>query len=108
MNTNNVRRSGWNAIGIVVFAVLVFPVFWMVSTAFKTDDQINALTPTWFPTHPTLKHFRDALHRPYFWTDVKNSLVVVLISVVIAMAVAFFAAAALSKHSSRSSRFLHG
>jgi N,N'-diacetylchitobiose transport system permease protein len=70
----------------------------MVSTAFKTDDQINGLTPTWFPTHPTLQHFRDALNRPYFWTDVKNSLVVVLVSVAIAMTVAFFAAVALSKY----------
>jgi N,N'-diacetylchitobiose transport system permease protein len=98
MRTKTLHRTGWNAVGIAVFAVLVFPVFWMVSTAFKTDDQINGLTPTWFPTHPTLQHFRDALHRPYFWTDVKNSLIVVLVSVAIAMTVAFFAAVALSKY----------
>src|SRR5581483_1920508 len=98
MRTKAVRRTGWNALGIALFVVLVFPVFWMVSTAFKTEDQINSLTPTWFPTHPTLSHFSDALHRPFFWTDVKNSLIVVLISVAIAMSVAFFAAVALSKY----------
>jgi N,N'-diacetylchitobiose transport system permease protein len=98
VRAKTVHRTGWNAVGIVVFVLLVFPVFWMVSTAFKSDDQINALTPTWFPTHPTLQHFRDALNRPYFWADVKNSLVVVLVSVAIAMTVAFFAAVALSKY----------
>ncbi len=98
MRTKAVRRTGWNALGIALFVVLVFPVFWMVSTAFKTEDQINSLTPTWFPTHPTLSHFSDALHRPFFWTDVKNSLIVVLVSVAIAMSVAFFAAVALSKY----------
>ncbi|MBV8481181.1 MAG: carbohydrate ABC transporter permease [Actinobacteria bacterium] len=70
----------------------------MVSTAFKTDDQINALTPTWFPTHPTLRHFRDALDKPYFWADVKNSIIVVVFTVGIAMVLAFLAAVALSKY----------
>jgi len=92
------RRLGWNAVGMVVFVVMVFPVFWMISTAFKTDDQLNSVTPTWIPTHPTVRHFRDALARPYFWTDVKNSLIVVLVTVVVAMALAFFAAVALSKY----------
>ena len=98
MSPRTARRLGWNAVGMVVFVVMVFPVFWMISTAFKTDDQLNSVTPTWIPTHPTLRHFRDALARPYFWTDVKNSLIVVLVTVVVAMALAFFAAVALSKY----------
>jgi N,N'-diacetylchitobiose transport system permease protein len=92
------RKLGWNAVGVVVFVVMVFPVFWMISTAFKTDDQLNSVTPTWIPTHPTLRHFGDALTKPYFWTDVKNSLIVVLVTVAVAMALAFFAAVALSKY----------
>ena len=98
MSPRTARRLGWNAVGMVVFVVMVFPVFWMISTAFKTDDQLNSVTPTWIPTHPTVRHFRDALARPYFWTDVKNSLIVVLVTVVVAMALAFFAAVALSKY----------
>ena len=98
MTTKAARRAGWNTVGILVFVLLVFPVFWMVSTAFKPEEQINSLTPTWFPGHPTIQHFRDALDRPYFWTDVKNSVFVVLATVAIAMTVAFFAAVALSKY----------
>ena len=98
MSTRALRRSGWNLVGIVLFVAMVFPVFWMVSTAFKTDDQINSLTPTWFSTSPTLRHFHDAIHTPYFWTDVKNSLIVVLITVAVAMALAFLAAVALAKY----------
>ena len=92
------RRLGWNAIGLVLFAVLVFPVFWMVSTGFKNNDQINSFNPVWFPGHPILTHFRDAVHRPYFWTDVKNSVIVVLATVVISLAISFFAALALAKY----------
>ena len=98
MSRRTAQRLGWNTVGIAVFVVMVFPVFWMISTAFKPDDQVNSVTPTWFPTHPTLKHFRDALARPYFWTDVKNSVIIVLVTVAIAMVLAFLAALALSKY----------
>ena len=98
MSPRTARRLGWNAVGIVVFIVMVFPVLWMISTAFKSDEQINSVTPAWFPTHATLQHFRNALDRPYFWTDVKNSLIVVLVTVAMAITLAFFAAVALSKY----------
>ncbi|HET8608062.1 MAG TPA: carbohydrate ABC transporter permease [Gaiellaceae bacterium] len=90
-------RYAWNALGLAVFAVLVFPVYWMVSTAFKPDDQIVGLTPTWLPLHPTLGHFRDAIARPFFWADVRNSVVIVCAAVAISMALAFLAAVALAK-----------
>jgi N,N'-diacetylchitobiose transport system permease protein len=98
MKPRSFRRAGWNAVGLLVFAVLVFPVYWMISTAFKPSDQIVNQTPTWLPTSPTLQHFRDAIAKPFFWQDVKNSLIVVSVTVVIAMAVAFLAAVALAKY----------
>jgi N,N'-diacetylchitobiose transport system permease protein len=92
------RRLGWDALGLVLFAALVFPVFWMISTALKSNDQIYSFNPVWFPRHPTLSHFSDAIHRPYFWTDVKNSVIVVVVTVALALALAFFAALALAKY----------
>ena len=44
---------------------MVFPVFWMISTALKPDDEINSATPTWFSFSPTLDHFRDAMDDGY-------------------------------------------
>ena len=92
------RQTGWDAVGLLVFVVMVFPVFWMISTAFKPDDQINSETPTWLPLHPTLKHFRDAIDKPFFWEDVKNSLIVVLVTVAISIVLAFLAAVALARY----------
>jgi N,N'-diacetylchitobiose transport system permease protein len=92
------RQTAWNVVGIAVFVVMVFPVFWMVSTALKSNDQIVSLNPTWFPLHPTLVHFRDAIDRPYFWTDVRNSVVVVSITVAISIVLAFLAAVALARY----------
>jgi N,N'-diacetylchitobiose transport system permease protein len=98
MTVRGARKQLWNAIALLLTVLMAFPVFWMVSTAFKPDDQINSLTPTWIPLHPTLRHFTDAIHRPFFWDDVKNSLIVVSVTVAISIAVAFMAAVALAKY----------
>jgi len=92
------RQAGWNAVGLAVFVVMVFPVFWMISTAFKSNDQIVGLNPTWFPLHPTLSHFREAINKPFFWEDVKNSLIVVSVTVAISIVLAFLAAIALARY----------
>jgi N,N'-diacetylchitobiose transport system permease protein len=76
---------------------MVFPVYWMVSTAFKPGEDILSYTPKWFPSPATLGNFKDAVNRPYFWQDVKNSLIVVGVVVGLALALAFLAALALAK-----------
>ena len=98
MSRRRTGRLGWNVVGIVLFVVMVFPVFWMASTAFKANHQIYGFNPTWFPRHPTLHHFEAAINRQYFWTDVKNSAIVVLVTVAIALALSFLAAIALAKY----------
>jgi N,N'-diacetylchitobiose transport system permease protein len=92
------RQILWNALGLLLFVVLVFPVYWMISTAFKPDDQVNSLTPTWFSLRPTIRHFRDAIHHPFFWNDVVNTIIIVSITVVIAMTLAFLASVAVAKY----------
>jgi N,N'-diacetylchitobiose transport system permease protein len=69
----------------------------MVATAFKTGQQIQDYKPHWFPSPVTLANFTNAIHRPYFWTDVKNSAVIVSSVVVLSLVVAFLAALALSR-----------
>jgi len=88
---------GWNLLGLVVFVVMIFPVYWMVATAFKTGQDIFSYTPKWFPLHPTLANFGDAIHRQYFWQNVRNSLIVVGVVVTLSLTLGFLAALALAK-----------
>jgi N,N'-diacetylchitobiose transport system permease protein len=90
-------KLGWNALGVAIFVVMVFPVFWMISTSFKTNDEING-NPTWLPGNATLNHFTSVVHKPYFWQDVKNTVIVVLVAIGVAMVMAFLAAVALEKY----------
>ncbi len=92
-----VHKLGWNLLGLLVLAVMVFPVYWMVATAFKPGQQILSYTPQWFPTSPTLSNFRDAIHQPFFWHAVKNSLIIVSAVVALSVVLAFLASLALAK-----------
>ena len=91
------RSVGFNSLGLLVFLVMIFPVYWMVATAFKRGADIFADTPVWFPIHPTLSNFTDAINRPHFWASVKNSLVIVGCVVALSLLLAFLAALALAK-----------
>jgi N,N'-diacetylchitobiose transport system permease protein len=91
------RKAGWNLLGLLVLLVMIFPVYWMVATAFKPGQRILSYTPQWFPTNATFANFTDAIHRAFFWDAVKNSLIVVGSVVGLAIVIAFLAALALAK-----------
>jgi N,N'-diacetylchitobiose transport system permease protein len=91
------RRVALNTVALFVFLVMIFPVYWMVATAFKRGQDVFSYTPVWFPVHATLSNFGDAIHRPHFWDSVKNSLIIVSVVVVLSLLLAFLAALALAK-----------
>ena len=97
MSSRHLSKVGWNALGLAVFVVMIFPVYWMVSTAFKTGPNIFSYSPKWLPIPATLANFGDAIHRQYFWQNVRNSLIVVVVVVTLSLALAFLAALALAK-----------
>jgi len=91
------RRFVWDGVGVALFLVIAFPVYWMVASAFKPQEELDGVSPTWFPFHPTLSHFSDAIDRPFFWQGVRNSLIVVSVTVALSLVLAFLAAVALAK-----------
>ena len=98
--TGRMRRAGWNLVGIAVFLIMVFPVYWLISTAFKTDSDITNQTPQWLPLHVTLAHFTEATSgsdHPFFWNAVENSLIIVSVTVAVSIVLSFLAAVALAK-----------
>ncbi|WP_051944901.1 carbohydrate ABC transporter permease [Streptacidiphilus rugosus] len=94
-------KSVWNLIGVVVFVVAGFPVYWMLNTAFKpAKDAIDA-NPKLFPTSVTLDNFSRALNISDFWGPVTRSLIVSLSTVAIGMVVGLLAALAISRFAFR-------
>ncbi|MCC9309609.1 carbohydrate ABC transporter permease [Kitasatospora sp. RB6PN24] len=96
------RRSvlgrGWpNAVAVVLFVFFAFPVYWMVTTAFKQDRDIISRTPVFLPLHGTLEHFSRATGADRFWTMVGNSLTVTLAAVAGSLLIATLAAFAVTR-----------
>ena len=96
-----VRRFSVNGLGVLVALVTLFPIFWMVSTAFKPATEIYSLTPHPLPEHPTLGNFRSVIDgsvigMPY-WTFLRNSLFVTVTTVVVSTAIALLAAIAVAR-----------
>lgn len=53
-----------NVLIVIAVLVLLIPVAWMISTAFKGASEVFALPPTLIPRDPTLEGFREALQGP--------------------------------------------
>ena len=97
MNRKMASRVGWNALGLLVFAIMIFPVYWMIATAFKEGQNILSDTPQFFPSPATLSNFDDAIHREFFWDVVKNSIIIVTVVVAVSLVIGFLAALGLAK-----------
>jgi N,N'-diacetylchitobiose transport system permease protein len=87
----------WNAVAVLLSAVLGFPIYWMLITAFKTSSDINTLTPQFFPTHPTLRGFREVLSDPIFRQDLLNTLIITVCAVAISVVIGFLGALAIAR-----------
>jgi N,N'-diacetylchitobiose transport system permease protein len=96
-NRRKRQRLVANVIGLLVLAVMIFPVYWMVATAFKPGRDILRIDPKFVPSPATLANFDDAIHRPYFWENVKNSLIIVCAVVLLSLAIGFLAALAIAR-----------
>jgi N,N'-diacetylchitobiose transport system permease protein len=90
-------RFGRNLTAIVFIVIWIFPVYWMVDTAFKPQSEQDTTTPQFIPTHATLQNFTAAFHQSGFLQNLRNSLLVVLVAVAFAMIISLFASAALAR-----------
>ncbi|MFI6903433.1 carbohydrate ABC transporter permease [Nonomuraea sp. NPDC050394] len=94
-------KIGLNTAGIAVFLFAVFPVYWMVSAAFKPNDQIYTTEFIPFPMPPTLEHveraFTKGINGNSIWTYMMNSAIVSLSTIIIGAVFALLAATAVAR-----------
>ena len=61
--------------------VLLFPMYWMISTSLKPIDEINAYPIIWIPHRLAWENYQSLFTLVPFWTYMKNSVFVTLTSV---------------------------
>ncbi|MFB4291065.1 carbohydrate ABC transporter permease [Nonomuraea sp. ATR24] len=90
-----------NSAGVLVFLFAMFPVYWMVSTSFKANDQIFTTDFIPFPTHFTFEHIEKVLTEGVagnsIWLYMRNSAIVALGTVLIGSVFALLAATAVAR-----------
>ena len=100
--TKRIKTVSVNGTGVLVALVTLFPIAWMVSTAFKPSHEIFSLTPHLTPSHPTLGNFREVISGQAsgigsVWLFFRNSLAVTLATVLVASVVSLLASVAVAR-----------
>ncbi len=93
-------RSGTilaNTAGVLFAIFMLFPVYWVLNTAFKPAEEVLALEPTFWPTHPTFDNFVSAFRAPLFLKDMLNGVIITLLAVAGALVVGFLGALAIAR-----------
>jgi N,N'-diacetylchitobiose transport system permease protein len=96
------RTFSLNALAVLVALLTLFPIFWMVSTAFKPSQEIYSLTPHLLPTHPTLGNFATVLSGQAsgigsYWLFFRNSIAVTVATVILSSLVSLLASVAVAR-----------
>lgn len=91
-----------NGTGVLVALLTLFPVLWMVSTAFKPSQEIYSQTPHLLPTHPTIGNFTTVVGGQAsgigsVFLFFRNSLAVALTTVLLAALLSLLAAVAVAR-----------
>ena len=99
--TRGKSKLGWNLLGLLVFLIAGFPLYWMLNTAFKPAKDAIDPDPSLLPTGITFSNFSRALDIADFWGPVGRSLIVSLSVVAIGIVVGTLAALAISRFAFR-------
>ncbi|MFE2485566.1 carbohydrate ABC transporter permease [Streptomyces mirabilis] len=92
-----IRRLPLNAAAVVTVVVCLFPVYWMVATAFTPTRDIQSDNPRIVPRTWTLDHIRTAVDAAGFGLFWRNSILVTLSAVLLALVIALGAAYAVAR-----------
>jgi N,N'-diacetylchitobiose transport system permease protein len=85
------------ALAVLVALVWVFPIYWMVNSAFLPTNRLRTPDPTFLPFSGTFSNFRRVLTDPTFFASFRVSLAVTGLTLVAAILFAFLAALAISR-----------
>ena len=94
-NAMNVLK--WVVLLAIMF-YLLFPIYWVVLTSFKTNMESYLYPPTFIPKEPTLQGFINLFtNYPEFFVYYKNNIMVSALSTITVCFVALFSGYALSR-----------
>jgi multiple sugar transport system permease protein len=98
-----IRERVLDVLTYAIVLLFLCPIFWLVSTAFKTRTQAFAMPPVWV-FRPTLENFRAAIQETGFLHQYQNSVIVAASTTIITLLLGVPAAYALTRFQFRGKR----
>ncbi len=95
----------WNAVAMAFAAVMGFPIYWMIITTFKTNKDLIAKDPTFWPSSLSFDSYRTIFDDPGFLSGLQTTVTITLGSVLLGVAVGFLAAVAVARFNFRGRNF---
>jgi multiple sugar transport system permease protein len=102
--SSRAARFVFSAFAIFVGLFMFAPIYWLLISAFKGNQELYRIIPTAWPQEPVLQHFRTAFERGDLLANLRNSLVVSGGSAALNTALAAYAGYAVSKFDFRGRR----
>jgi len=68
------KRAGKYALCIVIALIMLFPMYWMFTTSFKTPMNVAKFPPQWWPDPWTLDNYKELFIKRPFMTYLWNSV----------------------------------
>jgi N,N'-diacetylchitobiose transport system permease protein len=99
----------WGLAATLIALIWAFPVYWMINISLQPANQVISGTPSFYPKNFTWRAYQGAINDPnpaQFGVALKNSLLVTLLTLVVALVVGFVAALGLTRFRFRSRRTL--
>lgn len=94
------------AVFAAVAATMLFPLFWMLASAFKTPQELQASPPVWWPSQPTWGAFVQVFEVAPFAQAFLNSVIIAGGTTIGIVATSIMAGYVFAKHRFRGRSFL--
>jgi N,N'-diacetylchitobiose transport system permease protein len=95
----------WNTVALGFAVVLGFPIYWMLLTTVKSNQDLLSQNPTFWPSHFDFSSYNEIFHDPNFLPDLGNTALITVGAVLAGLAVGFLAAIAVARFRFRGRNF---
>ena len=82
------KRRNWRTtvVGLILTAIMLFPIYWMINVSLTPKDKLRADPPPLFPWHPNFEGYAKVIHEqfPYLATSFLVGIGTVIVVLVVA------------------------
>jgi len=90
----------------LIIGVMLFPFFWLVASSLKAPNELGAIPPVWWPTHPDITSYLIVFKVVPFARALLNSIIVTLCSTIGILVTSIMAGYVFAKHEFRAKHLL--